>query len=166
MNGPTVQVTTTYVVCPHCENSSGGSIDHLIASRRQSDWGTWYCDSCGRGFAGTVSVDGVVTVKKMDDSFIKCMDLLRIPPQKHPIYIVRSASHPTDRAHDGTKYYYETHSCPTNWLKDIQMVGIDGDQDPHGLIEYVGSATFDQKAVDDCNHDWSQTFPVISGKCD
>jgi transcription elongation factor Elf1 len=158
----TMQVIKTYVVCPHCNENSGGSIDHLIADHKEWHWGTWYCDNCGGGFAGTVTADGVVTVNKMDDSFSKCFDLLRIPPQKSPVYIVRSASHPTGREHAGTKYYYESHSCPTNWLTNIKMISIEGNKDPHGLIEYVGTAAFDQKTVDDCNHDWSETFPVIA----
>ena len=34
------------------------------------------------------------------------------------------------------EFYYEEHSCPTNWLKP-EMVYHDGDSDPHGLIEFV-----------------------------
>lgn len=162
MSGTTVKVTTTYVVCPHCGENSGGSVDHQIARRTESHWGTWYCDECGGGFAGTTTTNGAVIVRKTDDSFSKCFDLLRIPPQEHAIYIVRSASHSSDRDHAGTQYYYEEHSCPTNWLDHIEMISIDGDQDPHGLIEYVGAAAFDQDIADAGNHDWSETFPVIA----
>lgn len=161
MSAPTVQVTKTYVVCPHCGENSGGAIDHLIADHREMSWGPWYCGHCKRGFAGTVTADGDVSVKKVDSSFTKCFDLVCLPPQKHPVYFILSTAHPTDSEPESTKFFYESHSCPTNWLRDIEMISIEGDQDPHGLIEYIGSAPFDQSVADDCNHDWSETFPVI-----
>lgn len=165
MNTATVQVTKTYIVCPHCGENSGGSIDHLIADHAERNWGPWYCDHCGCGFTGAITAAGAISVEKTKDSFTKCFDLLRISPQEHPVYIVRETRHPTDREPESTQFYYESHSCPTNWLNDIEMISIEGDQDPHGLIEYVESAPFDQKIADDCNHDWSETFPAIgSGK--
>lgn len=158
----TVQITKTHIVCPHCEHVDS-SIDHLIAARRECSWGRWYCDECGGGYEGTVSAEGAVTVQKAKcgESFTRGLDLLCIPPQQHPVYFVVLASHPTGRDANGTRYYYEEHSCPTNWLRKILLVCVEGDQDPHGLIKYIETAPYNEKVVDDPNHDWCETFPQI-----
>lgn len=70
-------------------------------------------------------------------------DIVMIPPQTKPIYfIVKSMRYeggdidtPVD---DHKQYYYEEHSCPTNWLQP-EMMYFDGDSDPHGVIKYVAT---------------------------
>lgn len=157
-----MRVTTTYVVCPHCQKNSGCTLDHLIEKRIRTNWGPWYCKECGCGFTGTVSEIGKVAVEKYAGSFTRQLNLLCIPPQDKPIYLVTSDRHPTDREWEGTRYYYEEHSCPTNWLKCIELISINGDQDPHGLIRYIASVKHDPAKTDDTNYDWSETFPQIA----
>lgn len=70
----------------------------------------------------------------------KVYDLLVLPPQDKPVYfIVEREDHPDyNQTDDSRKFLYESHSCPTNWLKPVHMTH-DGDHDPHGLILYIGS---------------------------
>jgi hypothetical protein len=153
-----VQVTKTYVVCPHCEGSSGATIDHLIKDRRERTWGPWYCEQCDNAFQGTAHADGSVTVEKVTrERFVKQFNLLCLPPQKEPVYFVTATRHFEGSTLDQMEFYYESSSCPTNWLRDIGMISIGGDQDPHGLFKYMGSLPFDEERDDR----WDEIFPVI-----
>jgi len=38
---------------------------------------------------------------------------------------------------DSQRYFYNEHTCPTNWTREIEMIECDGDKDPHGLFEFV-----------------------------
>ena len=40
---------------------------------------------------------------------------------------------------ESERYFFEEHSCPTNWLRDCVTVIEDGDPDPHGFMEFVRS---------------------------
>ena len=70
----------------------------------------------------------------------KTYDLLVLPPQDKPVYFIveRDDDDKYNQTDAGRKFLYESHSCPTNWLKPIYMVH-DGDSDPHGLIRYVAN---------------------------
>ena len=35
------------------------------------------------------------------------------------------------------RYFYDEHTCPTNWTKDIVEIIFRGDHDPHGVFEFV-----------------------------
>ena len=71
---------------------------------------------------------------------MKTYDLLVLPPQDTPVYfIVEREDDPQFPETDAQRtLLYESHSCPTNWLKPVYMVH-DGDSDPHGLIRYVAN---------------------------
>lgn len=38
---------------------------------------------------------------------------------------------------EGARYFYDEHTCPTNWLRDIKQIEFKGDTDPHGVFEFV-----------------------------
>jgi len=76
---------------------------------------------------------------------------LEIPPQDKPIVLyVESVS---DEINDHGRYYYEVHTCPTNYLRGVIAI-IDGeinidedgnpttddtsDADPHGIATFEG----------------------------
>lgn len=35
------------------------------------------------------------------------------------------------------QYFYDEHTCPTNWTRDIVEIIFGGDHDPHGVFEFV-----------------------------
>ena len=39
------------------------------------------------------------------------------------------------------RFFYEEHSCPTNWIGHCVAVIKNGDTDPHGFLEYVRSVS-------------------------
>ena len=57
-----------------------------------------------------------------------------LPPQEKPIYFVVPRVHPESEVGE---YMVDEGECPTNWLRDIECIIVDGDTDPHGLFEYV-----------------------------
>lgn len=71
------------------------------------------------------------------------LDVLVLPPQTKPVYFVVEGSRwegePWSDESDPVelaRFCYEEHSCPTNWFEPVAM-HFDGDDDPHGLIEFV-----------------------------
>lgn len=66
----------------------------------------------------------------------KHYDVLRIDPQGKPIYLVREAFAPDDP--QTTEYWYDEGTCPVNVLNGrfVEVI-LDGDTDPHGLLEFV-----------------------------
>jgi hypothetical protein len=35
------------------------------------------------------------------------------------------------------RYYFNEHTCPTNYMSQIEQIEIEGDIDPHGVFEFV-----------------------------
>ena len=138
MNAEIVQVP--HIVCPYCHQSRF-PIDHLVEGVR---FGPWYCDSCGKSFSGVRTADGA--------------DITLLPRWKRDTKVTLEYAHdPRLRLQvkgtrfskgDGTEdkeadkhdeYYYEEHTCPTNFLHDCHEVSFDGDADPHGLFNWIST---------------------------
>lgn len=137
--------TKTHPICPECGSQTGiGTIDHL---RNEQDFVTrWVCDDCGRSIKIHV-VDGTLRSAEVSpaEHWVKGVAVLKLEPQDHPIYFAiehsdyrpMSAQHESEADRDESRrFLFESHSCPTNWLRPILVV--DGaDSDPHGLLKYV-----------------------------
>lgn len=69
--------------------------------------------------------------------------LLCIPPQTAPIYLLveglsfRKRDHVSDDDEPHERYFYDEHTCPTNWIRYVVEIMIGGDSDPHGLARFV-----------------------------
>jgi hypothetical protein len=81
---------------------------------------------------------------------MKTYDLLVLPPQTKPVYFIveREDDPQYNQTDESRKFLYESHSCPTNWLQLVHMAH-DGDNDPHGLILYVGNKKESELPEDD-----------------
>lgn len=131
----TVTVSHCHAVCPHCKKPDG-VVDQLLG---QETWTRWYCDHCGGAYSLSFTGEGGVTIAPLPDRCIRTIDLLVLPPQEKPIYFVVQGmrfSDDTRPVYDAKGFYYEEHSCPTNWLQPELMVQ-DGDPDPHGVLQYI-----------------------------
>lgn len=149
-------------LCPDCGEPSS-DYTHIKEGGR---FGTWYCDGCGAGFYGTIERGRPVLLRDKSKK-IDTLVLLR----KDDLFLVvkgmRFVGHGKDEtigAND--QYFYEQHTCPTNYLKDVVAV-IQGDSaDPHGLFEYWN--TVDAAGVDDCESDsveyWRKVFGGLTAK--
>lgn len=127
------------IECPFCGGQSSFDITHLKAG---NSFGPWYCEECGSSIAGTIQSDGSVDVEPRKGTKTKTLDLLCLPPQDHPVYFVVSGiniSSVDSDTGDGKEYFYEEHACPRNWIDDVIEIISDGDNDPHGLFDFVAS---------------------------
>ncbi len=136
-----IQVTTTKIGCPNC-GAATGSLGHLLDGKSHC-FGPWYCDDCGREYHGQVDTDGSVQIRMGKSFWVKSLNVLAINPQETPIYFVVEGGEPVNPdeprdPHHGGRYYYEEHSCPTNFVP-VELISQDGDHDPHGIFTYLGS---------------------------
>lgn len=127
--------TKSFAVCPHC-NATDSVVDHL---KPGDSAGPWYCDSCGKSYTLKVSKDGATEIMPSNGWKIDTIDVLILPPQPKAIIFAVPGMRfdSSESVVDDKHYYYEEHSCPTNWLKPDFMY-YDGDPDPHGVIRFSG----------------------------
>lgn len=57
------------------------------------------------------------------------------------------------------RYFYEEHSCPTNWINNIVAVIENGDDDPHGFLEYVRTVPVQEQRAQDDALNFREIFP-------
>ena len=151
-----VTSTRTYVHCPHCDKPDT-TIDHVgfdKANGQIQSFGTWHCDHCGGGYRGQLLEDGTLELTLVEDKVIRTRDLVMIPAGlPKPIFMImrgmRFSSHEKMNAERGRDvndrtYYYESGSCPTNWIPNIDKMIYDGDTDPHGVIKFVRGVDADK----------------------
>jgi hypothetical protein len=169
-----VAVTKRYAVCPHCSKNSQHTIDHLyekLAAHKPIDmghggWECRECRECGLPF-NIHAVDGELVVSKNTNpkatKMIRTWDLVQVitedgkrlrlllsgmrwEPQGYPEVAELVAYNKA--------YWYNEHTCPTNWTNDIVAMIEEDDEDPHGVFQFV--ATVDQdKAIMKLPHEVS-----------
>lgn len=70
-----------------------------------------------------------------------------------------------DWTEENDRYHYEEHSCPTNWLTEIVGVIENGDEDPHGFLEFVKAIDvpkgFNESWHSSERTSWTEVFPEI-----
>lgn len=145
--------TQRFITCPACGRGHF-SVEHLFGYLVQhktavTTAGAWWCDyeDCGVGFNLTIRETGEVLVDiKEGHRKVPLTVLLRILPTNNIIYLVVNGMRFVDpkkeesarEIADHKKYFYEEHTCPTNYLQDIDTLIVAGDADPHGIASLVG----------------------------
>lgn len=124
--------------CPDC---GGGdwAVGHIL-DEEYSSFGPWYCSDCLQGWSGR-NVDGVISLARAEKQ-VRQTVLLEIRPTEEPIRfrvsVPRVRFHKDQQEHeDGIRYYYEEHTCPTNWFGLVDQISVGEDTDPHGFVEVV-----------------------------
>lgn len=158
-----------FAICPWCEQESGSRVDHLYGDRMPSRAGPWYCDECRRPFRVKVIAPGNVEITKDADNhrtFTRSMALLKFEGRDGTVFFVFDHN----RYKDGTvesdeenqshqRYFFEEHSCPTNWLNECVAVIEDGDCDPHGFLKFVRAVDVPDNFDEDDDQHWPILFP-------
>jgi hypothetical protein len=110
----------------------------------------WYCDECGALNLIEVRDSGVTIAIDPHKRISHTSVVLSFQPKNKPIYMLvegrryHDASKPRDGA-DGSpvehdRYFYEEHTCPTNWLPNVVEVVYDGQVDPHEeIVTYIAT---------------------------
>lgn len=157
-----------FAICPWCNGESGCRVDHLY-NDHWGGFGPWACKECRRHFRGKVNAPGEVTVERDKDATFtsRQMVLLKIEGKACPVYFVMD--HPryhhngkveSDEERQGsTQFFFEEHSCPTNWLDECVAVIDDGDCDPHGFLEFVRAVDVPDDFDTDNDANWITLFP-------
>jgi len=130
-------VTRRFVCCPNCGGSTHG-VEHLLDSVREHGditFGPWPCEECDHDFFGEVTVDQDVVIRKVVKSRVwKVFVLLRF---RDLWVVVRGRNYP-DAAEDSWDYFYHSHECPVNIMKDVvDVYDAEVGSDPHGVFRYV-----------------------------
>jgi hypothetical protein len=132
--------TKRYASCLECGDKVG-SIEHLDGDDIR-EIGPWFCESCGRGWwirtNGRDVCDMVLDERRRWIPATATVTLV-LPPQKDPIVLTLHA-----RVYDelgkefgeGCAYFYDEHTCPTNWMRDVAEIRIRDNADPHGLFKF------------------------------
>jgi hypothetical protein len=75
---------------------------------------------------------------------IATLVLLEYPPSDKPLRFLIAGSRSVDKddvgkkaEHGASAFFYEQHSCPTNWIGNAEVIAYDGNPDPHGFLRYV-----------------------------
>lgn len=157
----------TCLICPACGARTDQAIDHLKAGQ---SFGPWFCGACGAGYVGT-AMGAYTTLTLHAEREYQTLDLLALQPSPKPLYvvlrgvIVTKALASPDEEGDSKRFYYEEHSCPTNWLRHPEMVALGGDTDPHGVLRFLRYVPIDGFPARDPNEQdaWlRRVFPEVT----
>ena len=136
-------VTKRFVRCPRgCDHLF--EVEHLFGPNLQgSSAGPWGCDVCGHTFLWDLE-DGVLHVTEHTERRQTDRTILELPPQTESVFFtVRSMrfNEPvlTEKATEAHRFFFEEHTCPTNWMDRVEEIRIGQDRDPYGLFRYVRS---------------------------
>lgn len=143
--------TRRFVSCQRCTKHRH-YVEHLLGkpSEEAFSFGPWYCPLCGEGLRGQVQ-NGVVDIEEPDESMPRRQKSVTALLYEDLLLLVESGdTEPPDHNPGGKRYFFEQHTCPTNFLSDVVMaLSVKGeDADPHGMFTYVGTAPF----PDDLEH--------------
>ena len=130
--------TKRYAICPECGDHTS-TVDHLLNTKTET---MWYCDNCGSRYRLKFE-DGKMFIGKTDERKDKTLVLLR----HGTMWLVVEGMKFSTHRENNNEYYYNEHTCPTNYLRDVVRI-IDSrnmDADPHGIFEYIGTFPWDER---------------------
>lgn len=140
--------TKRYFTCP-----CGGeefSVEHLFTEEIQSA-GPWYCHKCGVGW-WIKMFNKKIEIIDSGFKLTKSLDILELDPNSmkgKPLYLLVEGNIFDDdkclglpKHLESKRYFYEEHTCPTNWFGNVREICIDGEHDPHELFKYVETRPF------------------------
>lgn len=130
--------------CPQHVAGCTGLFDytHLMAFPSKPDWfGPWYCDECGWAVTAAGYSHGQMLVTALPERKINTLVLLVLNGaslRDEPIFLVTQGMVFEKNGkidYSNQEYFYEQHTCPTNFLRADMLVG--DDTDPHGIFRYL-----------------------------
>lgn len=128
-----------FVTCPSCKEHDF-AVDQIKVGQTT---GSWACPKCHNYFdvtrcgarmfeltsTGEVETPVTVTLKSVTEPPI----FLTLNAWKYPC----DQKVPKEQYVDHQRYFYDEHTCPTNFLSQVERISFNGDNDPHGVFEFV-----------------------------
>jgi len=127
-----------YIPCPGCTEGSW-RVDQLSPGQSTS----WTCESC-RNECDILRVDAnffkvalngrkdtpvVVTLRSDTEPAIT----MRLNAWKYS----HSQKDSPEEYKEHQRYFYDEHTCPSNWVKYVEEISVGKDKDPHGIFGFV-----------------------------
>lgn len=137
-----------HIPCPSCMKG-GWRVDHLSIGIGT----TWACSNCHtEANIKRISDDEFETVPTERKETPVTVTLQSITEPKIILKLnTWKYSHDQDSSQEDyeshQQYFYDEHTCPTNWTREIVEIIFQGDHDPHGVFEFV--SVVDGHLVDD-----------------
>jgi hypothetical protein len=143
------------------DKSSGKALDDFEFKEGVEFETVYNCNSCEKTINFMVDPTGEVSIEEYNVGNTT-WDLIMLPPQTEPVFLVVSGRiYPKKESEISDlldkSFWYDENTCPTNWIKDIEVVVSERDCDPHGLFQFVRSIV---KRSDDPLDTFLQTHEV------
>ena len=158
-------ISIPHLCCANCGHLMG-RVDHLNAN---GNAGPWYCDDCGIGWYIQKDAAGDVLVEDKGKRKEKTLVLLDLKPDElnDPLRLVVQGMRFNDqeddaaRLFDQSQYFYEEHTCPSNYLRTVEHVFLGENSDPHGLFNYIGEMKKADFAGETCNMEFGDIAALL-----
>lgn len=146
----------------HCEPANIPRLEQTLFDGGYRDFElTYTCHSGYRDWRNVVSLrlGGTLAGDSKPFEYV----LLKVDPASQPLYFVIRASvyHDQKDTTEQATYFYNDHTCPTNWIDKVVAIIADGDQDPHGFAKFVACKAPPEEDFDEDNDDWLDIFPEL-----
>lgn len=129
-------ITKPYVLCPTCKEGEF-AVGHLIGREEDGDTWTWLCDSCGAGILFKLE-SGIFYCEPNPLQWKKkCVVLLRLRQHRSVYAVVQDNIYHFAPDGGNKQSFYDEHTCPTNFLRNIEYLVEGNDTDPHGIFEFM-----------------------------
>lgn len=132
-----------FLMCPMCEV---GELEatHIVAGQ---SFGPWCCPKCGKYFQG--KREGVLfTLEPMPEITREKITVTLRSQTTPPITLKLNTWQYTGLDAAGKEvspetawaqcmYFFNVHTCPTNYMSEVAEIEFEGSPDPHGVFEFV-----------------------------
>lgn len=130
-----------YMICPACQ-AGDWRVDHLVTGFKTR----WSCHEChvyfdiertgpnSFDFTQVVGAEGIETPETV--TLVSCTNppiTLKLNTWKYG----HSQKYSVAEHRENQRYFYDQHTCPTNWVSQIEAIIFEGDDDPHGVFKFV-----------------------------
>lgn len=149
MTPATIQIRRV-IPCPNgCRHE--WTVDHLFVAplavlpgQTHRKVGPWSCHVCGESWDLFYDSDTVMLERTDRPAYRREFVLLELPPQYQPVRFKLAVWNydptlPREERTDRATYFYEEHTCPTNWMREVVEISVGENSDPHGLFRFVGN---------------------------
>jgi rubredoxin len=122
-----------YILCPAC-GKDDFSVGHLPIGTKTA----WYCDVCGVRFKLHVLVNNEVECEVIEGERKEKRRVVLQSSGPVTLHLKTFTISPGDDEEFHAEYYYNEHTCPTNFMRDVvKVIDKTGDDDPHGVFKFV-----------------------------
>jgi hypothetical protein len=105
---------------------------------------TWTCNKCHQVAnikrVSEYDFDTVPVEGKKDTPVTVTLRSVTVPPitlKLNTWKYAHSQGLSQEKYEANERYFYNEHTCPTNWVREIEEIEFEGDRDPHGVFKFV-----------------------------